>query len=225
MNAYRTGLPPVPRRMRALPVDARGYPIPWFVADMDGVRDFRVADAHKRAQSILSKLCWVCGQQLATLRHFVVGPMCAITRTTSEPPLHIECAEFSVRACPFMLLPRAKRRRDANMAATNAPGIALDRNPGVSALYTCRHFATFRTDGMDGVGAGWLIEMGEPMSIDWYAEGRTATRAQIVESIDDGMPYLRELAERDGGSAPLDVDCAYERLLYQWVPYDATAAG
>ena len=40
-------LPPMPSRIAALPVDERGYPVPWFVAWIDGKPEFRCADPAK----------------------------------------------------------------------------------------------------------------------------------------------------------------------------------
>ena len=40
---YRSDLPPVPDRMLHLPIDERGFPVPWFVHKRDdGTYDFRV---------------------------------------------------------------------------------------------------------------------------------------------------------------------------------------
>lgn len=220
MSALRAGLPDLPARMRALPIDARGYPTPWFVAEReDGERDFRMADGAKRRRAVKHDLCWVCGQEQASRRRmdrarlFVIGPMCAVNRVTSEPAVHEECAQFSVRACPFMLHPQAKYR-DANMPPEHraAPGIPLDRNPGVMALYSCESHKPFC------VFDGWLIRLGEPLEIRWICQGRAATRDEVVASIDGGMPHLRAVAEQDGGRAPLELDYAYQRLMLEWVP-------
>jgi len=36
MTALRESLPSLPLAMRGLPRDHRGYPVPWFVAWVDG---------------------------------------------------------------------------------------------------------------------------------------------------------------------------------------------
>jgi hypothetical protein len=39
--------------------------------------------------------------------------------------------------------------------------------------------------------------VGQPVRTLWYAEGRGATRAEVVASIDSGLPLLRAEAERE----------------------------
>jgi hypothetical protein len=48
---------------------------------------------------------------------------------------------------------------------------------------------------------GLLFGLGNPVSLCWVAEGRTATRAEVLESIETGLPILRELAEKEGPQA------------------------
>jgi hypothetical protein len=208
----RKGLPPVPQRMSHLPLDSRGYPIPFFVATLeDGTRDFRIADGYKAVRARQLKLCWVCGEQVGRSHTFVIGPMCAVNRTTSEPGCHLECAEFSVTACPFLTLPRAKRNESGlpeGLPKSLGPEeFAIPRNPGVSCLWTTREWTIFRPPG------GVLYRLGEPESVTWWTEKRPATRAEILYSIDTGMPFLRTVADQEGGEAPAALKAAYDRML------------
>src|SRR2546426_12752289 len=60
----------LPPRLRKLRVDARGYPVPWFVAWIDGpdgpetVPEFRAMDGRKFRAAVKQRLCWVCGEPL-----------------------------------------------------------------------------------------------------------------------------------------------------------------
>lgn len=208
MSELRKGLPPVPERMRRLPIDARGYPVPAFVEWIDGVPDFRVMRSDFRVECIARSLCWLCGHELRGRRAFVIGPMCAVNRVSSEPPSHRDCAMFAAMACPFLTLPKAQRR-EANMpAGTVEPGgVMLARNPGVTLVWLTRAFSTFRTD------TGWLIRLGDPIECLWYAEGREATRAEIMASIDSGMPILESMAEQDGPGARRELHFQYGRAM------------
>jgi len=214
----RATLEPLPDRMKSLRVDERGYPVPWFVVWVDGpdgkVPEFRAMDVDKWVRAVKLRLCWVCGSALGRWLAFVLGPMCAVTRTTSEPPCHRECAEWSARNCPFLSDPRAVRR-EGNAPpgmGENTAGIPITRNPGVAAVWITRSFEVFN----DGTGKP-LITVGEAESVSWWREGRVATRAEVEDSISGGMPALLTAARRDGPFAIEQLGEATRRAA-RWYP-------
>jgi hypothetical protein len=192
MTALRRELTELPDRIARLPVDHRGYPVPWFVALVNGEPEFRAMDPKKWQIAVKTRRCWVCGDPLGAYLWFVLGPMCGINRTTAEPPCHHNCAEWSAVNCPFLSRPHMVRREDEliNSSLTaNVAGEALTRNPGVTLLWGTKSFSLFD----DGKGRP-LIHIGDPIHIRWYAEGRPATRAEVVNSIQTGLPKLMEMA-------------------------------
>lgn len=205
----REGLPPLPDHLKGRPLDHRGYPVPWFVAWVNGVPDFRVVDGAKKVIAVQQRRCWICGGTLGARLAFPIGPMCAINRTIAEPPSHFACAEWSAKACPFLILPQAKRR-EANLplGSQETPGIALKRNPGAVCIWLTRSYRTVR-DHMGGI----LFRLGDPESVTWFAEGRIATRAEIMHSIDAGLPLLRQIADSDGPDAMQALQEAIDRGL------------
>lgn len=211
---YRKGLPELPAKMRGLKIEERGYPVPWFVEWIDGKPDFRVIDSEKFFQAIRYGDCWLCGGRLGKFKTFVVGPMCVVNRTTSEPPCHLECARYAATACPFMILPTAKRR-DANMPDHQPiAGQHLDRNPGATCLYTTLTFSPFKTEDLHpGAKAGILITMGEPRSVEWYAEGALCARGPVQESIDSGMHYLWAMARAQSINSMVLLENYYHRAM------------
>ena len=197
-------LPEMPERIKRLPKNDRGYPVPWFVAWIkddkpcevgQGEPDFRAIAPGKLAIAFSRKRCWICGDALGVHKVYVIGPMCVVNRVTSEPPSHRDCAEFAAKACPFIINPREKRDKKDMPFDGSIAGIHLDRNPGAICLYETGVVKPFKA------GDGYLFRLGDPTRIDWYARGRIATRAEIKESIDSGLPFLTELAERDGKEA------------------------
>lgn len=207
-TSLRPDLPPLPERMKALPLDARGYPVPWVVAWIDGVPDFRVIGPEKIRTAAKQKRCWLCGEPLDRWKAFgwegafVIGPMCALNRTTAEPPSHRECALFAVQACPFLTRPNAERR-SANLPteASDPAGVMISRNPGVILIWITRSWKWY------SVANGTLCEVGEPRKTLWFAEGREAPREKIEESIESGLPLLL-------GEAPSDPDELSEGLTW-----------
>jgi hypothetical protein len=164
-------------------------------------------------RAVKEKLCWVCGQRLGAHLAFTVGPMCLVTHTTSEPPAHFVCATWSARNCPFLSRPQMVRREnDLPQEAIDPPGCGIARNPGATAVYTVRDYKIFD----DGNGRP-LIEMAsEWESCDWYREGRKATVEEVMESTRTGLPFLLEMAEKQGLEAVAELEKqvrAFERLV------------
>jgi hypothetical protein len=188
---------PIPARMCDLSRDPdRAYfPVPWFVAWIDGKPDYRVIEAGKIVQAVKGDLCWLCGKKVGTVKAFILGPMCTLNRTISEPPSHQECAEFALKTCPFLTQPNMRRNAKGLPVNRKEPaGFSLDRNPGAYALWQTAGYTVFRPHrGGDGV----LFSVGDPIEVTWWCEGRAATRDEVMISIDSGLPSLMEMAIAD----------------------------
>ncbi len=194
----------IPPRMRSLPRDHRNYPVPYFVAWIDGKPDFRVIEKDRLAHCHNNKLCWLCGEKMGRYKAFVIGPMCSINRVSSEPPSHRECAEFAVKACPFLTLPKAERRlNNLPEDGVKAAGEGISHNPGATLVWVTETYKPFR------VGHGVLFQVGAPHQIEWYAEGRIATRAEVDAAVAKGLPLLRATAESESPAAVAALERMY----------------
>jgi hypothetical protein len=201
---------PMPPRIARLPRDKHGHPVPKFVAWIDGVPDFRISDGRHFYDGLRFDACWICGLHIGATAAFVLGPMCTITRTAPEPPSHVECADYAARACPFLATPGMRRRETGLPQDLADPaGIMLRRNPGVAVVWITKGWRSYRDRG------GWLFHVGEPVETRWYAEGRPATRAEAVASIDSGLPELRAVAaaERQPAKALAALDNQHTAAL------------
>lgn len=195
-------MPKPPPAMAHLPKDAKGFVVPFFVAWVDGKPDHRITDGAKLKRCVNENLCWLCGGVLARYVTYTIGPMCSVNHISAEPPSHRECAEFAVRACPFLSRPKAQRRE------TNVPddvqlpaGEMIRRNPAVTLLWTTRsRLKPIRAPRPDG-GIGFLFDIGEPAQVHFFREGRAATRAEVLESFDTGKCALHDMAVREGPAA------------------------
>lgn len=190
---------PIPDRLKSRPFDARGFLIPWFVDYVNGVPEFRAMDPRKFRRAIVERLCWTCGGMLGVHKVFVIGPMCAITLTSAEPPSHRDCALYSVMACPFLSKPHAARRiAGLPEDAVDAPGIGLTRNPKVTMLWTTPEYTVFTA----GAGVqGYLLKIGRPTRVEFFRERRAATVEEIRESVQTGLPALESMATLEGPDA------------------------
>jgi hypothetical protein len=205
---------PMPPRIARLPRNRQGYPIPWFVADLpDGSRDFRIADQERHIDALRFGLCWVCGERRGAYSAFTIGPMCAVNRISAEPPAHRECAIYSATVCPFLSVPNMRRRENNIPDGTvGAAGVAILRNPGVALVWVTRAFTSFRPPFG---AAGILCEIGDPTELHWFAEGRTATREEVLASMQSGLPSLQAACAKDDDPAGslLMLDREYQRAL------------
>lgn len=208
-------LPPdMPKAMQRLERDEVGRPIPYFVEYIDGKPDFRVMSAVHFRKAIQEGRCWVCGGRMlnAAQKVFVAGPMCLINGTSAEPPSHMACAEWSAKACPFLVNPN-KVRREGNLPdeAEVSAGIMIARNPGVTALIAARRWWT------QPHGGSMLIRFDQVTSVRWFCEGREATRDEVAYSIGGGLPELVRMAQAEGPEAERQLGVMYADAQ-KWLP-------
>jgi len=219
--AYRDGLPDRPAHMLALPLDRRGYPIPKFVAyhPTTGEPDFRVVDAEFMARARFHKLCFLCGQPLGRHQFFVVGPMCIANRISAEPPTHGACARYALEVCPFLTRPEAIRREANPMPGKKLPPGIMERgNPGVSVLWESRTWKRYDHRAVPGTVSSTLIDIGEPVTVEWFTKGRRATPDEAREGYEASVAKLRHAAEQEGPDAVKHfegLDAAARRFLPQ----------
>lgn len=201
----------LPAAVAALPRDSRGYPIPWFVSIINGQPEFRVADSEKLIDAIQQKRCWICGTPLDPRQHvFVLGPLSTISRVSGEPPSHADCAVAAAQICPFLTKPKAVRR-EAGMPESTAPGFMVDRNPGVTCLWYCKGYTYAAKDG------GVLFNLPNPAYVRWWAEGRQATAAEVLESFESGIPIFEALVQ-DGPDWEREELRRAIQTARQWLP-------
>lgn len=205
-HKLRDDLPELTERLKKLPIDERGYPVPafvqWFVQGNEGplpsdpgigTPDFRLVDPLHLKACVFMDLCWVCGEKLGVHRAYVVGPMCTVNRNSAEPPSHVDCAEWSVKGCPFLTKPQMKRREDemTKLATGNVAGFMLTHNPGITAVWQVSEKIKPWRDGKGGM----LFDIGNPEKVTWWKEGRSATVDEVAEAINKGIERLLELCE------------------------------
>ena len=106
---------PIPERMKHLELDPRGYPIPVMVwRDNTGIPYFTINDTNTRFKIIRQELCSICGTKLFRGRWFVGGPLSAFhpNGAYNDPPMHLECAEYALKVCPYLAAPSYAKRID-----------------------------------------------------------------------------------------------------------------
>ena len=77
----------------------------------------------------------------------------------------------------------------------------------MALIWTTFSYRVFRAPG----GVGVLIEVGDPVGLEFFAEGRKATRAEILASMESGLPLLMNQAVKDGPDAIAELEQMYDR--------------
>lgn len=99
---------PIPWRMRNLPLDSRGYPVPVVVLrDKNGKPLFVVNDGEKQIECAKRKLCAICGERLTKELWFCGGSLAAFHPRGAylDPPMHHECMRYALQVCPYLASP------------------------------------------------------------------------------------------------------------------------
>lgn len=118
----------IPSFLSHLPVDERGYPIPYFVPVEKGKPNFRLLSQKKQELCFKNDLCGICGKKLVKDSYYIIGgPKTLASAVTVDPFMHKDCATYSMGSCPHMFYERTKR---ADMDEVYDPGtMDLDKPP------------------------------------------------------------------------------------------------
>jgi hypothetical protein len=88
-----------------------------------------------------------------------------------------------------------RNEKDMPIDAVNPAGEMIRRNPGVTLLWTTKSYTTVRLSN------GFLFKIGDPETLEFWAEGQHATRQQVQDSIESGLPILQAMAEEESPKA------------------------
>lgn len=130
---------PIPLAMEHLPVTPNGYKKPWFVQG----NDLRLTNQKKYLKCMEGKkTCWICGNANRKEHVFITDVRAAMGNRSLEPASHADCSLYAIRVCPFLLLPRFKRRPDTmpTKYQEEALDVIAHENPGVFAMTFVKKF-------------------------------------------------------------------------------------
>jgi hypothetical protein len=108
---------PIPVALASRPRDSRGYPIPFFqfvprTFENDRKVDFTITDPGAILQCLQQRLCGLCGQKILGMVYFIGGELSFESRLYSDPGMHLNCARYAIRVCPFLSNPGYKGTPD-----------------------------------------------------------------------------------------------------------------
>ena len=108
------------------------------------------------------------------------------------------------------------RRRETAMpeGTVDPAGNYVKRNPGVTMLWVCRGYEVIPEPNRAP-----LIGIGNPVHVEFWTEGRAATRAEIEESIRTGLPLIEdEIRQHPDSVAGFRQLGDRQRQLAVWLP-------
>jgi hypothetical protein len=185
----------IPARMRGLPRDPHGRPIPWFSwPDDRGVVHVAILDQERWHEAVRHNRCWVCCGKLRALKTFALGPINVVLRTTIEPPSHLQCATYAVQVCPFLSDPARGHRPVPERYVDPDPTVGRDGrrpapNPSVFALWTTRSYEI-------GCLADRLaIAVGDYVRLSWWTRGRLAMEAEVQAAMTAAREFFPDECE------------------------------
>jgi len=134
----------IPKFLHHLPLH-RGFPVPYFVPkDEHGVFQLKYASQEKMDACIKYHKCCICFKPLTPGEYFFIsGPMGFKTQTDSHPPMHKECAEYSLKICPHLYFEKTHRTTDEAGGAE----WQIREKPKEFYLVHAKKIAPFKPDG------------------------------------------------------------------------------
>lgn len=158
----------IPRRLRQRTKDARGYPVPFVVAVVDGKPDFRLPAPERWQKCVADRRCGLCGEPIVDAPWFVGGPSCAKHRIFLDPAMHLDCAEYALRVCPFLAAPHGHFSDLDRRPPPPGFGVVAGVNPARPDVFMLGRTSGWRlkpfADSVGIVAEAWL-------EIRWWRHG------------------------------------------------------
>lgn len=228
-NTLRPDLQPLPDRMKSLPIDARGYVVPWFVQWVqkeECICEESSKDdcTHCHGTGVKLIPCPV-GQGEPEFRAldpkkrveailkklcWVCGGKLGVNVVFVSGPM---CGVSRTSAEPpshfecaewsainCPFLSNPKRVRREDEIINNAQ--LRDSAPGIAITRNpgvTMLWVTRAFECFPDGDGGFLLQMGEPTRVLWYKEGLPATHTEVMTSVRSGLPNLYAIAEKQEG--------------------------
>ena len=155
----------LPARIAARPVcTKRKLPIPYSVRILEGgVGDFTRVDPDLIDDCLKLRLCGVCGQFIEYWIAFIGGPYSASdSGAYTDPGMHEECAEWSMRLCPFIGREKVPRRTGEKEPIIDPRVVTVDnqKNTDGWVMVIARSYALRPAPNRDGSSTMLILPKG-----------------------------------------------------------------
>lgn len=188
----------IPKIMRTVERDHRGFPIPYIVLrDRTDRPQFTINDQRKVELARRKRLCSICGKKLAAAVWFVGGSRCFMHPQGGfvDGPMHHECAVYALRVCPFLAAPSYGKRIDDRLLAPGA-------EPEGMGLLKVAHMLpdrperfglgeTSNYEAFDAGAQGWLFRAHTWDYVSWWRNGVEINAPDALPEMQSWSPSKR----------------------------------
>lgn len=186
----------IPDRIKLLPKDHRGFPIPYVVLiDKEGQPHFKINDESKGRMCVLSRICHVCGQKLVHKDYWFIGGQLSAYHpygAFNDGATHYECGLFALKICPYLTNNKYTQKTDlvglmdklkgkTDIYGLHNPTQMNDRLPFF--LYVKSKDYTFRENGP--LKTLVLVPKKPYEMVEYYKEGERIQKAEAKQIILD----------------------------------------
>jgi hypothetical protein len=165
----------MPDRLARRPRDERGFPVTYVTLWVDGKPDFRTMDTARQRQAVERRRCGLCGCGLpgAGPYAFIGGDRSIQNLTFSDPAMHVDCAQYAMLVCPYLVTRGRKRVPMPHQGATPWLDPAQPARMGLLITHTWRSTL---------VGESYHIHAGPDHEVIWLEELRRPLAAANSEN-------------------------------------------
>jgi hypothetical protein len=154
---------PIPHRLKRFPT-YRGYPVHFTVyVSQDGIPNFKSMDESRRMKAFEENLCHLCGWKLRPPFAFIGGPESVKAHRFVDGPMHVDCAEYAAKVCPFLSNPSYMVNYNSRLGMEG--GELENIRPEKMALVECDRYAWRRNFGNYGEGGNHSNDPNAPGQI------------------------------------------------------------
>jgi hypothetical protein len=178
----------IPKKMKALGKDHRGYPIPFIVLrDANNKPQFAANNSLRQLKCLLEKRCPICGTKLDRLLWFVGGPLSAFHEHGKyrDTAMHHECMTYALQVCPWLAAPQYLGHIDGEKIArkVNMPMVDItmlpDRPPLFVAVASLKQVITY-----SNVNAAIVAPVRPYEAVEYWRHGERLSESEGQKEVE-----------------------------------------
>jgi hypothetical protein len=153
----------MPRFLSTLPKDSNGLPIPFLSTLRAKGQPYSMIDPAKWESAFRREVCGLCGKELSPILAFIGGPLNLDHRYFKMLPMHVDCAEYALKVCPYMVY---ENYAPANAIVSSEQAALVANRPSRFLLGTTLTCTSVLAESGD-----WWANAGRWVATSWWKDG------------------------------------------------------